>query len=559
MYTVGSGVENEMNCKRLGLLLGTSLLSLLPGLRAQDVPTPAPAAPQSTAPAEPPAPVVPAQGTPASVPSGVQPTKGPDGTFTVRRTARLVVLDVVVTDKSGNVVTDLKKEDFHVTEQNESQTIQNFEVAGAHPVPPDAVINSTADLDRIAPRAPVNIILLDEFNTRFEDEAFARYSLKKFLERQPGKLTTPTMLIAVDIDKFMVLKDYTEDRQAILDALDHHFAAVPWRNTSRSWAGERYSTAFGTLMRVAEAVVGHPGHKTMLWIGRGFPPLALTGQVDAEQRIDNAVQQCVNLLRDARVTLYSVDPAGLLVDNSVYGMDAQFNDPFGGNYNFNKLARATGGKAFYGRNDVDAEIATGIRDGSSFYTLTYRPTNDSEDQQKFRRIKVTLERAGLTATTREGYYLARNPGRVNPENPGRRLMFDLSAALNSTMPYDGVPMTVTPGKEAGTYMVHVEPRGVNWFYATDTKPRYAEVVVAESTFDKKGKPLQEHAQNMQFKAGGDNVPPTGRFEQGLNFPIKIDMNPKAVRGRSVVRMAPTGRLGTADIDLTTPADAAASH
>ena len=53
----------------------------------------------------------------------------------------------------------------------------------------------------MAPDAPVNIILLDEFNTLFEDEAFARYSLKKYLEKQPDKLTTPTMLLAVGIDQ----------------------------------------------------------------------------------------------------------------------------------------------------------------------------------------------------------------------------------------------------------------------------------------------------------------------------------------------------------------------
>ncbi len=85
---------------------------------------------------------------------------------------------------------------------------------------------------RLHPHAPVNIILLDEFNTRFEDMAFARYSLKKFLDRQPGKLSTPTMLIAVSLQNFTVLHDYTQNKDDLIQSLNHHFAAYPGRRTS---------------------------------------------------------------------------------------------------------------------------------------------------------------------------------------------------------------------------------------------------------------------------------------------------------------------------------------
>src|SRR5580698_3781008 len=58
-----------------------------------------------------PAAAAPAQTPPQQAPVGTQPTKDANGTFTIQRTARLVVLDVVVTDAKGNIVTDLKKED----------------------------------------------------------------------------------------------------------------------------------------------------------------------------------------------------------------------------------------------------------------------------------------------------------------------------------------------------------------------------------------------------------------------------------------------------------------
>lgn len=519
------------------LLLLLSAALALP-LNAQDTTPPRPAyQPQQQPPAPP----------PGNTLQGQQP---PPGTFTIQRTARLVVLDLVVVDSKGNVVKGLTRDDFHVEETGEPQNILNFEEAGKYTPDPQASIESTTDLDRLAPHAPVNIILLDEFNTRFEDMAFARYSLKKYLEKQPDKLTTPTMLIAVDLQHFTILRDYTQNKQELISALDHHFVAYPWQTHQYTWLNERYATAFITLRRVAQAVVGHPGHKNMIWIGRGFPPYNFaTAPVDASQRVESAVQDCVNTLRDARVTLYTIDPAGLMIDPGKYGAAAAFNDPFGGEYQFNRLAKATGGRTLYGRNDVDAQIGTAIQDGGNFYTLTYRPTSSSNDPRQFRKIKVTLSKPGLSVITREGYYPQRGPGRVDPQNPSKRLMMDLVSADTSNMTYDGVAVTLEKSQtDPASYTLHVDPKGLVWSYGTLTEPRHAEVILVVSTFDKKGKELKRDAKIIKANAPSD-APLTGRLERGLNIEYKIDPNPKAVRARFTLRVTATGRIGTADAEL----------
>ena len=89
------------------------------------VPPPPSSSPGTAVPAQAGAPQAPAA--PGSL---AQPAKNADGTYTIRRSSRLVVLDVVVTDKQGNLVTDLTKGDFNVTEAKEPQTIQNFEATG---------------------------------------------------------------------------------------------------------------------------------------------------------------------------------------------------------------------------------------------------------------------------------------------------------------------------------------------------------------------------------------------------------------------------------------------
>jgi hypothetical protein len=148
-----------------------ALSAILSSTLSAQQPPPTPSAPTQTS-ATPPAQTPPPQAQPQT--AGSEPVKDANGVYTIRRNARLVVLDLVVTDAKGNIVTDLKRDEFHVTEANEPETILNFEAAGAHALDPQATINSTQDLDRLAPNAPVNIILLDEFNTRFEDMAFAR-------------------------------------------------------------------------------------------------------------------------------------------------------------------------------------------------------------------------------------------------------------------------------------------------------------------------------------------------------------------------------------------------
>jgi VWFA-related protein len=540
------------------IMLAGIALSRMSAQQPETVP-PAQSAPQAQAPnttqEAPVQPASPAQ--PQNTAQPQNPSQPANSGYTLRVTARLVVLDMVVVDGKGAIVKDLKKDDFKVEEAGEPQTILNFEVAGAHTPSPDITINSTAELDRLAPNAPVDIILLDEFNTRFEDMAFARYSLKKYLDKQPDKLATPTMLIAVDLQHFTVLHDYTQNKEEILEALKHHFVSYPWQLHQGAWVPERYATAFITLRRTAQAVMGHPGHKNMIWIGRGFPPMHRMGtgwSLDTENRVHNAVQECVNVLRDARVTLYTIDPAGVMVDPGVYGSDyfggsSIATDPFGGNYEFNRMAKATGGRTLYGRNDVDKEVQTAIQDGANFYTLTYRPTNTTMDPQKFRRIKVTLDKPGLKVITREGYYMQYGPGRVNPENPSRRLMADLAAADSSNMVYDGIPVTIVRvANEPESFVVHVDGGGLVWTPATEGNPRRTEVILDISTFDKKGKELTRKASVVKIDAP-TTVPPTGRLRRNLNIPCKIDPNPKVVRVRFTVRVSATGRIGTADLTL----------
>jgi VWFA-related protein len=225
----------------------------------------------------------------AAVPQQPSATAGKSGAYKLSMTSQNVVLDVVVNDKDSKNVKGLTKDDFTIFENKKPQTISAFdEVVGRAPERGPAVaVNSTTELDRLEPDAPVSILVIDELTTKFEDLAFARYSLKKYLKAQGDTLEQPTMLIAANFRNIAVLRDYTTSRKEILDALDHHLAnySALFMAQNGSWQGEQVNATFASLIGVAEATAGHRGHKNMIWIGRGFPPLEL-GNMLASMRDD---------------------------------------------------------------------------------------------------------------------------------------------------------------------------------------------------------------------------------------------------------------------------------
>ena len=226
-------------------------------------------------------------------------------TFTI--TTREVILDVVVTDKAGHVVDDLTKDDFTVSENGVPRAIHWFETPALHILPSNVQINSTEDLEHNAPEAPCDIIVLDELNTRFEDTAFARYAIRKYLRARNGKLINPTELLAVSEKKIQVLHEFTRDSNAILSSLNAHLTAYPW-NLNQGASGQnlidRLALSLAALEQVAESTKGHAGHKNLIWIGRGFPAIDTdTLQDEAKQSVLGTIHHMLDMLKDSRVTL----------------------------------------------------------------------------------------------------------------------------------------------------------------------------------------------------------------------------------------------------------------
>ena len=150
-----------------------------------------------------------AQQTPADVPS-----------VTIRINTRLVVVDVVATDKKGQPVTGLKAEDFALEENGKKQRISVFVPPGAvshttaTPTPPGILSNHP---DNVLPTGIPTVLLLDAANSAFKDQSYARSQMLKYVLEQ-GQTGRPMAVLTLT-DRLSVLQQFTSDPQVLITAI----------------------------------------------------------------------------------------------------------------------------------------------------------------------------------------------------------------------------------------------------------------------------------------------------------------------------------------------------
>src|SRR5690349_11174332 len=144
-----------------------------------------------------------------------------------RSNTRLVILDVVATDDKGQPISDLKAEDFTVSENGDPQHISDFTFH--HPARiTTAVSNQPSNVISNAPQysgnSCMNVILLDAINTDFSSHAYAQDMLIKYLDSGPE--IQPTAVYALENDLKM-LHDFTTDTKVLRDVLAHYKSLGP--------------------------------------------------------------------------------------------------------------------------------------------------------------------------------------------------------------------------------------------------------------------------------------------------------------------------------------------
>jgi VWFA-related protein len=488
---------------------------------------------------------------------------------TIEVNARLVVLDVTVTDSKGKPADGLSQADFQVYEDGRLQRIRSFDAPAAHRLP-EAVLSAGASavFDPAQPatfgRSPVDLLVLDQLNTHFADSSFARRAMRDYLARQPELLPEPTTLLSLSEQGFKSLQGFTRDRDLLLRALAAAPVEYAWQLELNGKADygpvERLDHSLRSLEQIAQAYASIRGRKNLIWIGGGFPTLDPTtiDRGDA-QEVKQDLQHVTDILLAARVTLYAVDPTTTAVGMTEITDPAEVafanaagdaltlgSDPFSTTDDFDKLGPVTGGRVIRGRNDVSQQIAQAIALGNDFYTLTYTPDSTSDAAQAFRRIKVVCLRPGLTATTRSGYYSEVS----SRQESSVTAAYDLTTAALATVPLHGLRVAVVPDKAgsapAGAWTIKVGVAGLTWRPMPDggaTASVYVMAVSLDAKYRILGRTLEGMTANA--KPGADLKDPGS----AAGFLLTAVPKAKAAILRFVVRDSASGRLGSYDIPL----------
>lgn len=313
--------------------------------------------------------------TPAPQQGATTPSNTPQQPATVLKVkTRLVIVDVVARNGKGEVISDLKPEDFTLLEDGKPQKISSFSFqhpdAAAKPVQAPALPpNTFNNLPRYQPNGAVNVLLLDALNTTLLNQAYARECMIKFLQRLPPGQTMAIYLLG---NKLRLVQDFTSDPELLKKAAmsikgqpsrvlsnpagtspeaipmgtvaADLIASLPGlaNQLSQFQAEEtanrndlRVSYTLAALNSLARTLAGYPGRKNLIWVSETFPFDILLNNIggarsfQTERHYGSDVAFTGSLLSDAQVAVYPVDARGL-ANNSFYSPGSDPNPMSGG-------------------------------------------------------------------------------------------------------------------------------------------------------------------------------------------------------------------------------------
>jgi VWFA-related protein len=479
---------------------------------------------------------------------------------TLKVQSQLVTLDVVVTDKAGHLVTNLTRDDFTVSENGAPQDIRNFDAP--HQVDTIPVV---APKDKFGREdwgnAPLTMIVIDEMDTPFEETAYSRQEVDRYLKSQPSLLKQPTILLWLNDSGIHPVTSFSRDRDDLIKAIDSHKASMASK-FNRGAVVEQLSASLSAIQQLALFSRGSKGDKQIIWVGRSFP--GIDGTVLDKKQLEfmnKAISSTMDLLMQSRTTIYVIDPTVNAAPppqfiNDVGGPDTLTpyspTDPFAAGFNFMSFVEQTGGKYFFGRNDLNNEIEDSISRNTNFYTLTYVPTDPIQDG-KYRKIDIRMKDPKLIVQSKQGYY---------PSPPdqtmvaAKDLQFDLHEAIVSGMTYNGVGLRLQScqlgSQGIATCQVAVDNNSLVEESGPDDSER-ASIVAVISALDKNSVLIANSVSKFTLK-----LPSQPAATSYTNLPLRLAVPPNTKTVRVAIRDI-SGRIGTTDLDPSEVKELIAQH
>src|SRR5260221_1855115 len=398
----------------------------------------------------------------------VQPQRPP----VIRSGINFVSVDVIVTDKkSGEVVLDMKQDDFEVREDRKPQKVESFDIVKIDALSNGGIapkeIRSTYDEESAArePNVRLFILLLDDYHVRRGNDLAVKRPLVDFVQNQ----LAPQDMVAVMYPLTPVTAlTFTRNHNSLVEAINH-FEGRKGMYEPRNEFEERYAyyptqtvenirndVTLGALKGAAVRLGGmREGRKSIIFVSEGLTstvpaqlndpiaampgvgnrtppgqdPSAANPRAESQKFFDSA--DLTNRMREAfdtvnrnNCSIYAVDPRGLAAFeydvNQGVSLTTDRTNLTQSIDSLRVLADNTDGRAIVNRNDLAAGMKQIMRDASGYYLLGYTSSSAPTDG-KFHTIDVRVKRPGVELRARKGYwaYTTEDVARASaPPKPG---------------------------------------------------------------------------------------------------------------------------------------------
>jgi VWFA-related protein len=411
-------------------------------------------------------------GQPQNPPPQNPPQPAPDQQRPVIRSGiNFVSVDVIVTDKkTGDVVMDLKQDDFEVREDKKPQAIQTFDTVKIDPLEVPAVkpheITSPEEEERAAkePDTRLFLLFLDDYHVKRGDDMSVRGPLIDFVQNQ----LAPQDMVAVMYPLTPVTAlTFTRSKSSLIESINHFegrkgdytprnafedkIAYYPVAQVESIRNDISLSALYGAAIKLGGM---REGRKSIILVSEGYngnvpaqlndPVAAMPGYGNPSQPgrdpvlspraesekffndvdLTGKLKEVFDSCNRNNTSIYAVDPRGLATNEydinqgvSLTTDRQSLNATIDSLYT---LANNSDGRAIVNRNDLAKGMKQIIRDASGYYLLGYTSSAAPTDG-RFHQIEVHTKRPGVEIRYRKGYwaYSAEDVARAKaPEKAG---------------------------------------------------------------------------------------------------------------------------------------------
>lgn len=519
------------------------------------------------------------------------PAQQPGSDYTFRVESELILVNVTVRDKNGNIVRGLKPGDFTVLEDNKPQKVVSFDLENVDAVATQNVVQTQplAGAEQPAAAAPSTaatnsanqfkdrrlIVLFFDLSAMEPDEIDrAVTSAQRYVDTQ---MAPADMVSIVSLgSSLLVNQDFTTDHDLLKKQLQQ-FSSGAGQGFEEGTTGTTEGTPdtgqpftaddteyniFNTdrrleaLRSVAEKLSHVQQKKSLIYFSSGMDRTGIENQSELRAAVNAAVR--------SNLSIYTMDLRGLqalvaggeaqnasLRGTSAYSGQSMINAL---NSNFTTqetlvtLAADTGGRAFLDSNDF-GQVFKGVQqDTSTYYLLGYHSTNSARDG-RYRRIIVKVNVAGVKVDYRRGYYAPADYQHSTKEDKETQL----EDQLTSELPATDLPLYMSTAYfrlEGNKFYIPISLAvpGSEIPFARSSDRDKATLDVLGVVLDPEHHPLTRIRDTVKLAVDTS----TEVRKKNVQYDTGVSLVPGKYHLKFVVRENQTGRMGSFETDLEIP-------